>query len=137
MGLKDEVLLVREAIVGAVLAAWPDAKVTTEQPEMNPDLPFARIRLDRMSFDFESPLLDGVELCFEVLGRFAHGGGPIDDERLARAESLREELLALENAGGISFSGLVKEIRCRDIGPVDDDAYDLKADYCCRLTTGR
>lgn len=137
MGLSDDILAVREAVVGVVLATWTGAKVTTETVEREEDSDFAVVALREVGFVAESPSSDTATLEIEILGRFARPAGAMADARLVKAASLRAGLLALTNPGSVGFGTLVSRIRLVDSGPKDDDGFDISVTFTCEISAAR
>lgn len=139
MGLAADVLAVREAVVAVVAAAWPDVSVTTETVESDFGGALAVVRLLGIDFVGESPLRDSAVLEFSVLGRFGRPGTPgtISAARLARGEVLREGLLGLAHPGGVGFGGEVTGMQFVDLGPGEDDWFDLRVGFRCGISVLR
>ncbi len=139
MGLSSDVLVVREAVVGAVETALLGATVSTEEPEIGFGLEqsIAFIRLKTIDFEFDNSTYDRASLEFVISARFQHGNGVVSEDRIVLAESIRDQLLQLENPGEIGFGGVVLSIDLGDKGAINDDEFDLRVRYRCWISAGR
>lgn len=106
---------VRSAVVAAVVEAWgpgsgPGAvdRVRVNEPVVEPEVPCAWVRTERVTLDAETPLTDEARLRFEIGG--AWDKTEIEDGdgfRMARAAALRAALLEL----GEGYLPMVTEVR--------------------------
>lgn len=136
MSWGGDVIAVRDWLVESIHAVWPGILVTTEKPERDYGVPFARVITKRLEFHSETVESDRLQVQFDIRIRLEVTTGIIGDQLIANAESLRSELLGSANPAGVADSPLVTQVLIEQDSPGDQE-YDLLVTIICWICAAR